>query len=465
MMIKHFARSQEGWSLVIAMMLMGVMMSLGLAAFAMVDTQTSQSRKQRERDSSFNVAEGVLYAQGFALARNWPSRGQSPYPEVCTNASTDARCASAALIAGANPTGGANFTNVDQQVGAVWTIKIRDNGGTLGQTYDPVAAEAQQNNGGLGVCPATEDDPCAQDANDDHALWVNAQATVRGRKRNLVALMRLEELQEDVPVAAVTAGSLGITLNGNQTVIQANGGDVNVRCQPESPGTVSGNPAVCSNTEPGQVSPPPARSTVGDLMTTDQLIRFRDRARIDGRFYSGCPTPDATGKIDLSGDVVWVEGCATAPQYSTNIKTEPCDPPAPSLGGTQQLSGSCINQNGDPGVLIWHCGAVQMTGGFTFAGLIYMVNNSSPELPCTTPPGTLGDGTCQGSNFDAARDVLFTSGGFGLWGALAVDGPGCLKMRANGFQVFYDANVFGEVKSYGTVGVEQSTWRELPPTG
>jgi len=59
--------------------------------------------------------------------------------------------------------------------------------------------------------------------------------------------------------------------------------------------------------------------------------------------------------------------------------------------------------------------------------------------------------------------VLTTSGGFAVWGSLAVDGYGCLKVGSNGLQVRFDANVFDSASSYGTVGLVQNTWRELAP--
>jgi len=475
-MTRKITSSEDGIALVVAILLMAIMLVVGLATYALVDQQTSESRAQRQRDSSFNLAEGTLYSQGFALARNWPGPTATPYPDSCLFsddppiAVADARCPNPATLAGASPGSGASFTNIDQDSGVVWEVKVRDNGGTMTQTYNPAAAQVQQDNGALGKCPGTVNKPCTVDFNDDHALWVNAKATVDGRTRNLVSLMRLEELAEDTPTAAVTSGSLSITEAATgKTIIQGNGGGVYVRCEPEGRRS---NGSSCANAEGSQVMPtPPQKTMVGDLMTHEQLMRFRDRAIIDKRYYQGCPTPDPAhgNKIWLGGAVVFVEGCANAPQYTNNVYTEGCTPDPPDLGGTQKLADACINQSGKPGILIWHCGGAQFAGNFTFVGLIYMVNDSDPEYPCSSVPSPpshpteIGDGRCHGNNYDPDHDVFFSTGGFGLWGALAIDGPGCLKVKANGFQVFYDANVFAGVKSYGTVGVEQSTWRELPP--
>ena len=59
--------------LVSAIVLMAIMLTVGLASFAFVDTGQKRSRESRERESSLSLAEAALYAQGFALTRNWPN--------------------------------------------------------------------------------------------------------------------------------------------------------------------------------------------------------------------------------------------------------------------------------------------------------------------------------------------------------------------------------------------------------
>jgi hypothetical protein len=103
-----------------------------------------------------------------------------------------------------------------------------------------------------------------------------------------------------------------------------------------------------------------------------------------------------------------------------------------------------------------------MAGGWTFRGLLYVVNNSDGTCAGTMP--ARGDGTCSNSpSLDNARDAITTNGGFGVWGVVAVDGQACLKLGSNGIQVAYDGSIFDAVESYGTVGLVQNTWRELNP--
>jgi hypothetical protein len=190
-------------------------------------------------------------------------------------------------------------------------------------------------------------------------------------------------------------------------------------------------------------------------MTASQLARFKQRAITDGRYYAGCPTNDGGG-YNLSGAVVWVEGCAGSdtPNLANNVQTVPCAPPA-------GMSASCDNVETEPGIIIWHCGRADIQGGWTHRGILYMVNNSDGTCDASLP--ARGDFTCVGNGVNDSRDVLNTNGGFGVWGAIAVDGAACIKVGSNGMQVVFDGNVFDSASSYGTVGLVQNTWRELSP--
>jgi hypothetical protein len=386
----------------------------------------------------------VLYAQSLVLQGRWPNAAQ-PAPSTCTSASaaTDASCPSAANLAGTN------FANVDQMADTTWRTKVRDDGGTLATAFQANSSDAAQSGtiaetGAAYSCAA----PCTYDANRNNKVWVQAQSTVRGQARNVVALLQLEEIKENTPETAVTAGALSVTNSGNHggtPMIDATGSQVLVRC--------SG--ADCVNAEPGQVVPTATTGVAApSWLSPDQLQRFKQRAIADNRYYPGCPTTDASGKYDLSGQVVFIEGCASPPNLTNKVYTTDCAPP-------NNMSTKCINAVNSPGVLIWHCGRADFAGGMTYRGVLYIVNNSDGTCPATLPQR--GDGTCTHQPSVSAQDVLNTNGGFGVWGSVAVDGPGCLKVGSNGLQIMFDPNVFGAVQSYGTVGLVQNTWRELPP--
>ena len=430
---------ERGWVLVTATVLMTIMLSIGLVAIGLIDSDTHRTRESREAESALNLDEGVLYAQSLVLAQRWPSADRRA-SNLCTNTTpvTDPTCPSADNLAGSGSA--ANFKNVDQLVSSTWKTKVRDNGGSLKTAYDPAQADAAQPG-----CLAT---PCTYDANGDRELWVQAQSTVRGRPRNVVARLRLEQLAESTPQTAVTAGALSVTNSGNHggtPIIDASGSAVLVRC--------SG--ANCVQSEPGQVVPAATQgSNPPSMMTPEQLQRFKQRAMTDGRYYPGCPTPNASNKYDLSGRVVWIEGCTNPPNLTNKVLTTACSPP-------NGMSAQCINTEQSPGILIWHCGRADFAGSMTYRGVLYIVNDS--DGTCAPGLGQRGNGTCSRQNNVQPEDVLTTNGGFAVWGAVAIDGPGCLKVGSNGLQIKFDPRVFDAVESYGTVGLVQNTWRELPP--
>jgi hypothetical protein len=439
--MKMRLQDERGWMLVTATVLMTMMLSVTIVALGLLDADNNRTRNDREAESALNLDEGVLYSQSLVLAQLWPNNPSAPGlpPNVCTSSAADDACPVPANLAGSG--GSANFANVDQQVGSEWKTKVRDNGGELASSYDPAKADLAQ--------PGCTLIPCTYDANGDDELWVQAQSVVRGQPRNVVARLRREELAENTPRTAVVAGALSVTNKGNHggtPIIDATGSEVIVRC--------SG--ADCINAEPGQVTPPAHTGAAPSMMTPDQLQRFKSRAISDGRYFSGCPTMTG-GSYDLSGQVVWIEGCTNPPNLTNKVLTTDCDPPH------DNLADKCVNTEDEPGLLIWHCGRADFSGGWTFRGVIYIVNNSdgtcTPPLTQrgTTPP------TCTTQPSVGDEDVVNTNGGFGVWGAIAVDGPGCLKVGSNGLQVKFDPRVFDAVQSYGTVGLVQNTWRELPP--
>jgi hypothetical protein len=451
---------EQGWVLVSATILTLLMLAIGLVAAGLIDNTTHRTREQRERESALNVDEGVLYAQSLVMQTAWPSSanvdaiaGPQFYPAKCTSSDVDKRCPNKESLVAANSSspGTAAFANVDELKDVTWATKVRDNGGALQNAYDPAQADAAQPGcvvpAGIGSTTA-----CTYDANQDRELWVQSQAIVRGKPRNVVARLRLERLAESVPQTAVVAGALSITNNGNHggtPIIDATGSQVIVRCA---------NPAgddTCANFESGQIKPgtPQPDLAAPNLMSPEQLQRFKQRAIMDGNYYPGCPTDP----YDLAGPVVWVEGCTSPPNLTSKIPTTACGPLKP-----KGLDPDCVNTYQTPGLLIWHCGLADMAGGWTYRGILYVVNNSDKTCAASMPER--GDGTCSNqNNTDHARDAITTNGGFGVWGVVAVDGPACLKLGSNGIQVSFDPAVFKAVESYGTVGLVQNTWRELNP--
>jgi Tfp pilus assembly protein PilX len=432
-------RSEGGWALVTALFAMAVLMVIGMTSLRIADFNSNQTRQHREREAALNLAEGVLLAQTFTLARQWPGPSKTAFPQSCSSAAaTSGQCPNRETLAAANssaPTTAA-FRDLDVSEDSSWVTRVRDNYGALASAYYPASANGALT-GSLGTCAA----PCARDFNNDKAMWVQARAVVRGKVRNLAALMRMEQLSEAVPQTGLTAGALKITNNGNKPMVDATGSQVVVRCPVD---VQLANQAVCTNFRGSQVTPLPSQKNPGNLMDLAQIDRFRDRAIIDGTYHAGCPS-------SLVGRVVFVENCQNPGNYNgTGAST--CTPPA-------GLSPMCINTINQPGVLIVRCGALRMTGSWTYVGLLYFVNGSDGSCPGhergSNPP------SCSSNSLDS-RSVLDSQGGFGVWGGLAADGNACVLLGSNGMQLRFDINAFSAVSSYGTVGLVQNTWRELP---
>jgi hypothetical protein len=324
------ARREEGWVVVTAVIVIALMMGIGLATYATVDTQTAQSRVERERDSSFNLGESALYAEAFVLGRDWPTEA-GHYPLECTESTPAGTrgCPTPADLRSALD----SSALADLASGAAWTIKVRDNGSpTTGTDYDDTT-ELQPN----------------YDFNGDGKLWVRADGVAKARSRSIVGLLQLEKLSESVARNVITAGYFYTSNSGNKVIVDtqgdsATGSQVVVRCTPGVD-----DPCADYERDKGQVSPDRVYSEpdTANAMDLGQLQRYRDQAQANGTYYTSCPE-------SLTGDVVFVE---------TDF-TITCD----------QYKGD-YNTRDSPGVVIFTDGILELGGNkTTYYGLVYMLN-------------------------------------------------------------------------------------------
>jgi type II secretory pathway pseudopilin PulG len=406
----HDARQSEaGFLLVIAIVLMAVMLSVALASFAFVDGQQRRAAEQRQRETALNLAEGVLYAQGFALARSWPGNPTdgANVPTTCTSAVIRTLCPDPGTLAAANSAApaAANFTNLDASADVQWVTRIRDNGGPLADAFDLTQMDATQTTAGV-PCPG----PCRWDANGDLKLWVQAQAIVRGRPRNLVALLKRERFSEPFPRNVVTAGSFETTNSGNKTIIDASGSQVVVRCESLLASCTDYNAAksqVLPATIVRDAATPPA-------MTASQVARFKAVARSASptTYYTSCPA-------SFTGAVVFID--------------------VPVTTSCSDSSGATYNSPTAPGIVIMPRGTLALKG--SLHGLVYMGNEQNSSGAVLT--------------LAANSEVL---------GGVAIDGPGRLvsgQASGNRATVKFVSSAFDSLASFGTAGLVQNTWREL----
>ena len=419
-MTRHDLQREDGSILAISIILMAVMVAIGLASFSFVDTGQKRAQEQRVRETSLNLTEGVLYSQGFALAQTWPGNatGAGAIPSVCTSATVQALCPNPNTLAAANASAAAkasaNFTNVDARANVTWETHIRDNGGPLAEAFVYGQLDAAQTGTNVQTGQAyTCASPCKWDANGDLKLWVQARSVIGGQVRNVVALLKREQFSEAFPRNGVTAGSFETTNSGNKTIIDSTGSQVVVRCTTTTAACTDYN-ASKDQVLPAAIIRDPATPPA---MTAAQIARFMSAAKSasPSTYYTSCPA-------SYTGTVVFVD----LPSSATTC---------------QDSNNATYNAATSPGIVIFPRGKLEMKG--TFYGIVYMVNEQNSSAAVLTM---------------AANSQLF--------GGIAIDGPGRLVAgQASGPRatIDYDPNAFNSLATYGTTGLVQNTWRELPP--
>ena len=425
--------NEDGWILVSAISLLAVMLMVALASYSFVDGNQGRTREQRERETSLNLAEGVLFNQGFALGRQWPGNeaGGNAIPTTCDQtyvapaAGTARTCPDPTTLAAAQgSTTTANFANVDASGGVTWKTRIRDNGGPLAGGFVFANVDAPQSGtnakGATYSCPG----PCKWDANGDRQLWVQARTEVRGKPRNVVALLKRELFGESITRAGVIAGSFGTSNNGNKTIIDSSGSVVITRCV--------GSGDTCTQYEGAdpadkkeQVTPEPIKQDPGfpPTMSAAQLARFKLAAQTASppTYYDHCPTAAET----YTGAVVYIDVPATT------VCTD--------------VNGAVYNSPTEYGIVIMPQGRLVDIKG-TYYAILYLANQQN-ESRLDYPLLSLG-----------ANAEIF--------GGVAIDGGGHLNVgQASGPRpsITYRAGAFNSLATFGTTGLVQNTWRELPP--
>ncbi len=403
--MRRVANSERGSAIILAIVLMTMMIAVGLAAYSFVDTQQVETMRERQRESSFNLAEAALNSQSFVLSRRWagsPTSFATTTP-TCTQASGSAvQCPDPAQLQAA-------YNSPDYATGVTWKTTVYDD--KSGPFYDASVIEAKN--------ATTGGDLTAHwDQNGNKRVWVKAETTVRGRSRVLVALVQVQEKVEFLPKRVILAGQFKLTPNGNHPYVLTNPDatsqhPVTLRCNLSAPSCAAFTP----DKKNPQLDPPGAISGqeyVGkDALEDDVKDRLKERAIADGTFYDGvCPTDE-----QLSGKVVWVQGCALG-QYTKN---------------------NVWNAPDSPGILIWADGVLELGGKSDFWGIVYHLNNEN----------------------SSAADLLRLRGGLTLHGGAFVDGPGGIDVGSNSVNITYDDNAFVGVSSYGSASIVQNSWRDI----
>jgi hypothetical protein len=426
-------RDETGTIMITAIIAVTLMTALGLAAMAQVDTQTSQSRVERERESAFNLAEAALSAQTFVLGRLGTGTQLLPYPASCSTASSSDRyCPSSAQLMrsyGGNPANADdNAGQVDFDTGTQWQTWVRDDATPAGapvnfwQDVDLANTSWARYDkaGGVGGIP-------------NKHVWVRAQATVRGRTRALVAYVRIEDKPINFPAYSVLAGFVKGQNNGNKTLVTSTGSPLGLGVRCSSP-PQSANCIDLSPTKGPQLVPPgafelniPGNSSAvppdNPAIDSDALQALEDVARANGTYYAtGCPA-------NPNGKIVVVEN-GTGCLYNNS---------APAAAGQTR----CCNSQASPGVFILKKGTVNFGGNIEFWGIVYNANLDN----------------------STGSKLIETSGTSVIRGSALVDGRGGVWAGSSGENIVYNASAFAGINAVGTAGVVQNTWREIVPIG
>jgi Tfp pilus assembly protein PilX len=256
-------RDERGWVIVVAMFVLFLMLGIGLALAKVVDTQSSASGSERVRESSFNLAEGLLNAENAILQANWPTRAPCSaatlssgcaFTPDCTNANAGSRqtppqCPSPTLVVGA---GGAFDNNDVNKLRATWTISIRDDVGGAGAATNPLYVKSQ-----VDVTTCTDENgvtspsrdannnpvPCAWDANGNRRLWIRADATVGGVHRAVIGLFELQDFELPLARNVLVSGGTDFGNNGNKVLVDTGAGtsasQIVLHCAPNPYGTLA----------------------------------------------------------------------------------------------------------------------------------------------------------------------------------------------------------------------------------
>jgi hypothetical protein len=399
-------QSERGSVLVTAMVLMSIMLAVGLATYGLVDSQTRESGFERIRETSFNVGEGLLGSQVFILSRGWPGTSGAQYP-TCANGSSSSKCPNGTTIV-------SSFGGPDVGRGVSWQTRVVDN------ALDTITGSDAQTRctSNRNATPSFYSDSrlaaaASWDENGDCRLWVRSTASIDGRRRTFVGLVRVEQINESFPKNTITAGWFETHDNGNKVLVDTQGNaaqpaPVAVRCPTFGPG--------CADWEvdKDQVSPNTVTYNYPSptALSAASLDRLRERAQAIGSYYAtGCPS-------SLAGPLVFVENANCS--YTGNDE---------------------YNSLASPGVLVFASGTLSIAGNVEFYGLIYMANlQNSTGL------------------------VLDLGGNSLVQGSVAVDGNGGVRVGESKMNLVYDPAASARVVSFGNAGIIQNTWREIPAT-
>jgi Tfp pilus assembly protein PilX len=416
--MSRLRNDQSGFALVVVLALLLAMFSLGLALVARATSESTESRFERTRESSFNVAEAALSAQVTQLSRSWPT--DSTAPTSCTPASTGSACPQASAVSGAYTAKDYSSTCPTSPTTPAWQTYVRDNAPNEQYWTTAVSSRAAYDGGSYAA---------------DSFLWVRSTGFVQCHKVSMVALVSRSVQAMNFPNSVLTANWLQTSNQGKKVIIDTLGAYAQPpSIRPSSPAAQPGSVVVrCSglttaqclnySSSQGQIQPPAARtdSTVPTTaLSLSQLQSLERQAQAAGTLWASgnCPTTSSNLSSVNGAPVVIVGSCDVVIQGST-----------------------VVNSSTSPGVLVIETGTLTMSGNATFYGLLYMLNKQNADYP--TP-------------------VLTIQGNATIQGVIAVDGRGGVKAGASKTNIIYDPRAAGLLRGESGASASKNSFRLLP---
>jgi Tfp pilus assembly protein PilX len=400
-MMTRMRTDERGVVIVVAMIAMAIMLVMGVATLAFVNSQQRHSGRERVGESSFDLANGAVKAQMFLLSRNWPSSAAKAYPSSCTSAAGAANCPVPATLA-------TQFTGTDF-AGAAWTTTVQDNGPPVDRYYKSAAAAGQPTYDASGPAGLP-----------DGKLWIKAKSVARGQTRTVVTLIQADEVEIPFPGNLVTAGRFATSNKGRKVILDTNGSSYT-----NTPGTPGGVAVRCKQSvdpnclvyqpSKGQISPPTTIQQEYPNLTAvsrDELAAMRGIASSKGTYYAtGCPPT-------LTGETVFIE--------SANCT----------------YTGGTYNTLASPGMVVMGSGKLTLLGNSYFNGLIYSANL-----------------------LELSDDMVILGGTTRVIGAITIDHKGGLMAGSSATNLAFNGNVMKLAKGYASANPVKGAWRELAQSG
>jgi Tfp pilus assembly protein PilX len=450
-------RNERGTAIVIAIMVVLVMTALALGTFTFVEGQQRASADERVRDSAYNLAEAGLESAVAYLtvktptsAQPWGYNATLPSGGACgpTSASTD-NCPDPSSV-----TGSFNSATTEQDYAGSpnWTTTVVDNSApATACTSLSLSGSCFYRESATCAPAGTSPFTCTQpkyDANGDGAVWVRSKATVQGRTRILVALVKAQSQPLPYPRNAIYAYdivmSAGLAAGSVNTLGNAGvAAKVDLVCtEPDATPQYDGGGCPGADPNKPQIQPWTVTTTLNTFnscvnedgsvtaiscLSTNQgadVIALRKRAQQLGTYYTTCPT-----SAQLSGPLVFIE----VPSL--------CTPGA-------AVSNTTWNSAANPGMIVFTKGNTT-TGSITIGG----TNNTYYGMIY----GADEQGAVSGLNIAGTSQVI---------GAAIMDRYDTVAITSTHVPAFtYDPKAFNAVTTNtGPIKIIPGTFREVPPS-